>query len=302
MTTFKRLLVFAIAFCFLLVATDALAQRKKRKRRSHDRNRERDKEAEVLKVKREWEPEEDPDEATQEEQQDEKPVLTIQPMPEAQSKEASSDGKVKLSWGSRMDRQVLLVPDSPAIEEKTEYESEEAEWNQKTDVRGWRFRIILPQFISLWGPDDFHVFGTEQGFQIEIAERHIITMVGNFGFDNSFLAGGGAGYAFELHIVEDVFFLELGGTLGFHYREVSVTEEDGSSSYCVEWDDWGNCVDYDSYGYSGDDEYEKDGFTILTLRPTLHIGYKWIFLSVGPRMGIGNGVIGGIQSGLMLRF
>ena len=38
------------------------------------------------------------------------------------------------------------------------------------------------------------------------------------------------------------------------------------------------------------------------LQPLIHVGYKYVFLTLGPKVGIGKGVIGGFTAGIVLRF
>jgi len=144
--------------------------------------------------------------------------------------------------------------------------------------RGWRFRIVLPQANVLWG-DGFINIGTDQGLEVEIANNHIISFLGEWGIGSGFLAGGGAGYAYELDLVEEIFRLQLGFTVGYHFWEKSYYDDESGE----------------------DDEYDEESMGFIVLRPMFHIGYKYFFVSFGPKMIAGTDIVGGVTVGFLVR-
>jgi hypothetical protein len=132
-----------------------------------------------------------------------------------------------------------------------------------------RARIFLP-FMMLFGPDHTGGIGTEPGLQVEIYDHHIILFTGMLSVGPGAGYGGGAGYAYEWVLVRNVLRLEVGAVAGYFYFD-------------------GGC------------ESDKDYVNYLLLRTTLHGGYKYFFVSVGPRLYLGETLVGGFVLGLTLR-
>jgi len=183
-------------------------------------------------------------------------------------------GQVRLRWG------YLAAPfaaGAPLEEAAPAVPATGGEFSTAEAPRSWRFRIGLPQYILLAGTEDVFVMGTLQSFQLELAENHVITLFGEWGFGDNFLAGGGVGYSYEFEFVPQILRLELRATLGFHH-----------------WEGGGYCDYYDDCSH-------PDGFGVLGLFPTLHVGYEYFFVSIGVPMLVGSGFQGGVTTGFTIR-
>jgi hypothetical protein len=85
--------------------------------------------------------------------------------------------------------------------------------------------------------------------------------------------GAGVGYAYEFDFVRNIVRLELGGAVG-----------------------WFSLIYEESGGGTG-----MTSTFFLVLRPTLHVGYKYFYVSLGPRLAIGESVAGGFTAGFLIR-
>jgi hypothetical protein len=142
----------------------------------------------------------------------------------------------------------------------------------RTSRRNWRFRIHA-QFAGIWGLYG-GALGSEFGVQLELYNRHIIQLVGVMGsLYRSSLGGGAVGYAYEWEPVRDIVRFELGFLLGGFFMHEE--KRDGSN--------------------------ESASLTFFQLRPVLHLGYRRIFFSIGPRVAIGRFVHYGFAAGLTVR-
>lgn len=164
--------------------------------------------------------------------------------------------------------------------------------------RLWRVRVVPPQFALLYSIDDFIMFGMEYGVQVELAERHSVSLIGHFAIvEAGALIGGGVGYGYEIHVVRNIFFVELGAAAGYWFYNKPAAQVALYRTTCIEYDDsTGECVHW-----SAVDNY-KEAFIALVVRPTLHVGYKWVFFSLGPRLAVGSATLAGGVAGIMLRF
>lgn len=110
------------------------------------------------------------------------------------------------------------------------------------------------------------------------------------------LIGGGAGYSHEFHFFKGAVFIEIGAIFGYFYYFSPAGQDTGLRFECAEYGPDGECLEQRQINDT------QKGFAVVMLRPTLYLGKKWLFLSIGPRMAFGNSVVGGVAVGLMARF
>lgn len=194
---------------------------------------------------------------------------------------APAPGTVRLKWG----RQAPLYYTSGGADPEAADPLSVAPLKIRKKGRSWLFRLALPRFVVLGFPEESMAMGTEQGLQLVLGGgRHVLSMTTRWGTgpDSEFMAGGGIGYAYQLELKRNMMYLELGGTLGFNSLQEARKTNYGS---------------YGSYSESGD-----SAFLIAMLEPNFHIGYKYAYFTVGPRIGFGSTIAGGLALGGTFQF
>lgn len=190
---------------------------------------------------------------------------------QAAEPDAPDGDRVRLKWGPRAPAThgLQAAPRTPP----------DAEAAATLESRGegslFKVRLAFPQFSVMAG-DGLVGLGTEQGIELEFDNHHVVSAIAEFGFGEGFVTGGGIGYSYEFVFLDGILRLQLGGTVGFH---IGIGQ---------------NCS-YD------DDCYDDEQFAVMMFRPMLHIGYEWVFFSIGPKMAIIPGIMGGMSMGVTFR-
>jgi len=203
--------------------------------------------------------------------------------------------KGSISWGVGSNKYLISVTETEfsPLYDGSPLGPERAQ-SSGQDIRSLRYRIIIPQFNVLFA-ENLASLGIEAGFQIEILGSHIISILGEAGFWEQYTYGGGIGYSYEFELVRKILRLELGATFGYHWwPRVEMVKK--YESVCVDSD----CLETVP-GMTEGPEVTGDRFGVVLLRPMLHVGYEYIFFSIGPRMIAGPDICGGVGAGLMIR-